>query len=411
MLPPNTTLINGSDTVSVTLKTLGVQSLTATDVVSAVTGSEAGITVLPNSEIVGLSTVNLTTGVQQLVRFNAATPGQVTTIGTISGLASGQTMVAIAFRPATGGLYGIGYGSDAAQLYLINPTTAVATAVAAPFSTTVSGVDFGFSFDPTQDIARITTNANENFRVNPNTGMLISQDTILTPTSANVVGIAYNDNVAGAAATTLYGYNVANDNLVVVGTVGSATSSNGGVVTSVGPSGVTSAPGAAGETGFAIDANGAAYLNLDVGNSTTSTSGLYTVNLNTGAVAPNGTFETGITMRDIASVPATSYALGNLGATKIAGATSPVTVTAVDPYGNTALGYAGTVTFTSSDAAASLPPNTNLTYGSDTVNVTFNTIGAQSLTATDTASPQRHEFGRQHQRRRSGGPCRLVRRQ
>ena len=48
MLPANFTITGGSATFSATLKTAGVQSLTATDTVtSGITGSDAGITVTP----------------------------------------------------------------------------------------------------------------------------------------------------------------------------------------------------------------------------------------------------------------------------------------------------------------------------------------------------------------------------
>ena len=378
VLPSNSPLVNGTDTFTVTFNTPGIQSITATDTISHITGSQTGINVLANTELVGVTTNN------QLVRFFSASPGNVTTIGTFSGLAAGQNIVAVAFRPSTGGLYGLGYGSGTGQIYTINPTTAVATAVGGPFSTTISGVDFGFSFDPTQDLIRITTNANENFRVDPNTGALISQDTILTPTSADVVGLAYFNNFDGAATTTLYGYNVANDNLVIVGSAGSDTSSNGGVVSSIGPSGVTSdSIGGPSETGFAIDADGAAYVNLDV----SATSDLFTINLSNGLVAENGEFASGIAMRDIAVAPATGFSLGNLGSPHVAGATSPVTVTAIDAYGNVAVGYVGSVTFRSSDAAAALPANITLTNGTGTTNVTFKTVGSQSFTATDAVNP------------------------
>jgi hypothetical protein len=73
-----------------------------------------------------------------------------------------------------------------------------------------------------------------------------------------------------------------------------------------------------------------------------------------------------------------------------AGAPATVTVTAVDPYGNTAAGYRGTVTFTSRDALASLPPAYTFTAGDAGVhswNVTFNTAGSQSLTVADGGTP------------------------
>ena len=52
-----------------------------------------------------------------------------------------------------------------------------------------------------------------------------------------------------------------------------------------------------------------------------------------------------------------------------------------------ATGYTGTVEFTSSDTAATLPGNTPFTTanaGMQTFSVTFGTAGTQSLTVTDT---------------------------
>src|SRR5207247_2222764 len=70
-----------------------------------------------------------------------------------------------------------------------------------------------------------------------------------------------------------------------------------------------------------------------------------------------------------------------------AGKAFSFTVTARDAFNNTATGYTGTVHFTSSDAAATLPPDSTLTSGTGTFSATLNTGGNQTLTATDTANP------------------------
>ena len=62
------------------------------------------------------------------------------------------------------------------------------------------------------------------------------------------------------------------------------------------------------------------------------------------------------------------------------------TVTALDAYRNTATGYAGTVHFTSSDEAATLPANSTLTNGAGTFNATLNAGGTPRITATDTVT-------------------------
>lgn len=62
------------------------------------------------------------------------------------------------------------------------------------------------------------------------------------------------------------------------------------------------------------------------------------------------------------------------------------TVTAQDQFNNTASGYGGTLHFTSSDGAASLPADAMLTNGSGTFSATLNTIGTQTVSATDTTN-------------------------
>jgi hypothetical protein len=63
------------------------------------------------------------------------------------------------------------------------------------------------------------------------------------------------------------------------------------------------------------------------------------------------------------------------------------TVTALDPFNNTATGYTGTVHFTSTDGAAVLPANATLTNGVGTFSATLKTAGGQTITATDTVTP------------------------
>ncbi|MBK7804438.1 MAG: IPT/TIG domain-containing protein [Chloracidobacterium sp.] len=67
-----------------------------------------------------------------------------------------------------------------------------------------------------------------------------------------------------------------------------------------------------------------------------------------------------------------------------AGATAGFTVRALDAYGNTATGFLGTVSFSSSDGAAVLPANYAFTGGDAGLHAftaTLNTTGLQSLSA------------------------------
>src|SRR5205085_1470354 len=61
-------------------------------------------------------------------------------------------------------------------------------------------------------------------------------------------------------------------------------------------------------------------------------------------------------------------------------------VTALDQFNNIATAYTGTVHFTSSDSAASLPADATLTNGTGAFSATLRTAGNQTITATDTAN-------------------------
>jgi hypothetical protein len=76
------------------------------------------------------------------------------------------------------------------------------------------------------------------------------------------------------------------------------------------------------------------------------------------------------------------------------GSAFSATITALDPYGNIATGYTGTVQFTSTDSKAVLPAPYTFTTGSGGDNgihtfangFTLNTVGIQTITATDKAT-------------------------
>jgi len=86
---------------------------------------------------------------------------------------------------------------------------------------------------------------------------------------------------------------------------------------------------------------------------------------------------------------ATSLVLSGFPTAVTASVTNTVTITAADPYGNTATGYLGTVHFSSSDAQATLPANYTFNTADAGVHVfsaTLATTGTESLTVTDTST-------------------------
>ena len=240
----------------------------------------------------------------QLLRFAAGSPG--TLIGAaipVTGLQGGENLVGIDFRPATGGLYGLGVNGAVGRLYLINPVTGAAIQAGAagtfalPQSAGVAaGTDYGFDFNPTVDRIRVNANSRDNFRLHPDTGGIAGADTALTA-GAQITGVAYDRNFGGATVTTLFGIDFNTDQLVRIGGVDGAPTPNGGAVTTVGNLGVNTNQ----EVGFDIagDATGSAYASLVVG----GTSNFYTVNLGTGTVTLVAAIAGGATVRDIAVAP------------------------------------------------------------------------------------------------------------
>jgi hypothetical protein len=82
------------------------------------------------------------------------------------------------------------------------------------------------------------------------------------------------------------------------------------------------------------------------------------------------------------SPAAASHLTVNGPTTVVAGTAGNYTVTALDPYGNTATPYTGPVTLAATDPAAVVPGPFTLTGGTATVAVTFRTGGTWSLSAT-----------------------------
>src|SRR4030095_8655195 len=77
------------------------------------------------------------TASNQVIKYNAnAAESPISTLN-VTGLQSGETLMAIDFRPATGQLYGLG---SASRIYTINLTSGLATAIGAnPFTPAIGG--------------------------------------------------------------------------------------------------------------------------------------------------------------------------------------------------------------------------------------------------------------------------------
>ena len=223
----------------------------------------------------------------RLVRVDSAAPGTIASTVQLTGLRPNETIAGFDYRPASPRvLYGLGSGG---QLYAINPLTGGAAAVGAPFL--LNGTAAGVDFNPSVDRLRIVTNANQNLRINPDTGAVAGTDTPLAyapgdagfGTAPRVVAAAYSNNVAGGTPTTLYVIDVNRGVLATQGTVGGGVSPNTGQLNTVGALGVESNDNA----GFDIARDGTVYASLTQPG--TGVTRLYTVNLATGAATLVGT--------------------------------------------------------------------------------------------------------------------------
>src|SRR2546423_4451400 len=232
-----------------------------------------GSAVLARAETI----VALTTG-NRLLFFDSAMPGTITKSFTVSTVGS-EALVAIDFRPATGDLYAMAVSG---RLYVLNLTTNAAS-IPPVAPTPLVGTSFGFDFNPTVDRIRVTSDGDQNIRLNPNDGSLTATDTNLAYAASdvhvagnpNIVGSAYTNNFVGATTTILYDIDSTFDTLVY------QDPPNSGQLHTVGNLGVNTND----MVGFDISqATGTAYASLTQGSAA-----LYTINLASGAATLVGT--------------------------------------------------------------------------------------------------------------------------
>ena len=233
-----------------------------------------------------------------LVRFDSATPG--TLIGAtvpISGLQPGETLQGIDFRPSDGRLFGVAYNSTTGRVnvYAIDQTTGAVQNSNLNNNVVAAGIGrLMIDFNPVANALRIVGSNGGNFRIPASgTGALVT-DTALNPGSPVVTGIAYDRSFAGATQTTLFDIDSAGNNLTTQGGINGSPSPNLGTLTVVG--GLTGIAGSA-VTGFDISGvTGVAYLS--------NNSGLFTLNLGTGAASNVGAIGSGaLGIFDITAAP------------------------------------------------------------------------------------------------------------
>lgn len=227
---------------------------------------DTGAAATAGFNILALTTTN------QLIRFDSnRANAPLGTAVQITGLQGGEDILGIDFRPATGQLYGLGSTN---RLYTINTVTGAATQIGAAGAFTLNGTNFGFDFNPTVDRIRVVSDTGQNLRLNPNDGTLTATDPNLNGAATGADAAGYTNSFGGATTTMLFDINSMTDTLY------QQNPANAGTLVTVGPLGFD----ITGVNGFDIaNSNNVGLAALQLTGS--STSGLYTINLTTGAAS------------------------------------------------------------------------------------------------------------------------------
>jgi hypothetical protein len=256
--------------------------------------------------------------------FDVDSPGMASAV-TISGAVS--NLDDIDFRPLTGQLYGY---SDLADRYVVvDMMTGVTTLASTPPFVTTNTNRLGLDFNPVIDRARIVTELDQNVVFNPNNGATTQFTDLFyaagdpnAGANPQVVANGYTNSMLGGLAGSTVQY-VLDSNLDILATL----ANNTGVLTTVGSLGLDITEDAGLDIFYdPILGTNSAYALLNVGGS----SGLYTIDLSSGAAAFIGSMPTGVgTVTGLAIAPAiapvpepSSLAMIGLGGLGVATATA-----------------------------------------------------------------------------------------
>jgi Calx-beta domain/Domain of unknown function (DUF4214)/WD40-like Beta Propeller Repeat len=426
VLPANSTLTNGAGTFSATLKTPGSQTITATDTAnSALTDTSNAIAVSPaaathftvsapggatagsafNFTVTALDAFNNTsTGYTGTVHFTssdgqAVLPGNSTltngvgTFGATLKTAGSQTITAtdIANSALTGTSNTITVTPAAATHFTVSaPGSATAgsafnfTVTAQdPFNNTATGYTGTVHFTSSDGQAVVSANS----ILTGGTGtfsatLKTAGSQTLTATDTLTSSLTGTSNSIAVSATAATHFSVSAPGSATAGnafnfSVTAQDAFNNTATSYAGTVHFTSSDGAASLPGNSTLSNGTGTFSATF--ATAGSQMLTATDTVTGSITGTGN------ATSVGAAAATHFAVSAPDSTP-AGTAFNFTVTARDPFGNTATGYTGTVHFTSSDGLAVVPADGMLTNGTDSFTATLNTSGNQTLTAADTVS-------------------------
>jgi hypothetical protein len=397
----------GTHQFSVTLKTSGSQTVTATDTVTSITGSQTvsvGSTTATRLSLTGLTNAAAGTAQTATVTLTDAIGNRATGYtGTVHFTSSDAQAVLPAdytFTSADAGLHQFSVALKTAGSQTVTATDTVTSTLTGNQTVTTSpGALVSLTLAPST--SSITASGSQQYTA---TGSDQYGNSLGDVTASTTFTIAPNGSCTGASctATVAGAHTVTGSSSGKTGTASLTVTPGPLTQLTLSPSSAT-IPAGGSQT---YTATGADQYGNSLGDVTAST---------TFTVAPNGSCTGASCTATVAG--AHTVTGSNSGKTAIAGLTvvaaaashlslsAPssakasqsfqATVTLTDNYGNVATGYTGTVRFTSSDLLASLavlgqmPTNytfTSADAGTHTFSVTLVTVGNQTVTVTDTAN-------------------------
>jgi hypothetical protein len=240
---------------------------------------EPGVIVPPPGQVAMVYAIR---GGNELVRFDGAAPSNVTSIGMVTGLSSGEVIVGLDFRPTgptAGDLHAV---TSEGGMLIIDPETAMGTAIQdiVGDGTALVAGRFGVDFNPAANALRVIGSDGLNLRV-PTAALVAPAPA--TPVNTLVDGrmgyrqgvtaAGYTNRNPGATGTMLYVIDTENDRLF-------QQDANNGPLTEIGTNGLgVDATAANGYDVVQVGEANEHYTVLTVG----STSALYTLDVGTGA--------------------------------------------------------------------------------------------------------------------------------
>ena len=231
----------------------------------------------PGRHLVGFTSTN------KIARIDTANFAGATATA-ITGLAAGDRFAGIDLRPKNNKIYGVTLSN---QPYTVDEMTGATSLVAALSSAVISpSLGYGIDFNPLADFGpnaslTLINSAGGNFAINATTGAV----TTATSIAAGFSAVSYTNSVplpsVAPAPPSLNYINSSSDTLRIA-----PSNFNSPTITTVGALGVDVLKA----NGFEVLANGTAYAALNTDDGSSLVTGVYSINLGTGAATLVGSY-------------------------------------------------------------------------------------------------------------------------